>query len=716
MSAGKSLYSPSWYRVEKLRPRIQPGVVLQRQIARMEEWFLITHPVTGRHYRLNRKSYEFIARLNGEMTIDALWNGLLQQLGDEAPTQDETLGILTQLTEAGLILFDVLPDLPSLRKTEEARHSQEQNTALNPFAFKIRLFDPSDFLNRLHFLRRILFQPLTLILWSALIGWGCLRAALDWDAIRSYAAVHLLTPRYLLLGWFVYPCMKALHELGHALAVRHWGGEVKETGFNFFLLMPAPYVDASAATAFPSKWQRIAVGGAGIAVELALSSLALLLWVSVEAGMLRDIAFVVMAIGGLSTVIFNANPLMRFDGYYMTCDLLELPNLASRSQRLWSSFFQRYILGMQSAPFLPVRGERIWLLCYGPASWIYRLSLSLVILQWIATKSVVLGLLAILWMAFLLFLRPLWKGLCALTSPNHPSERRWRPFLGAGVAAVCLLAAFIWVPVPSSTVAAGLVWMPEQSQVRSKTIGQVIEILARDGQEVTKGEALILMHEPSLATDYKRLIAKINGQEAEQLGNLLTASARSRNAAYQLERLHHDIAESSNRLDELTLRAEVDGVFVLPRGDDLLGRYVQKGTMLGYVIGHDDMTVRAVVSQDDEGRIKAGVKAVSVQLAEDRRQPFHATLVREVPAATHQLPSAALGDRAGGPFVTDPTDQDGVKTLEPVFLVDVTLPQQKVERLGGRAWIRFEHEAMPLADTVGWQFRQLFLKFFGAES
>src|SRR5438105_3878119 len=121
---GKPLFSSHWYRVGHLRPRLQPGISTQRQVVRMQEWFILTQPISGRHHRLNRIAYEFVARLDGEQSVDAIWNGLQEKLGDGAPTQDETIATLAQLTEAGLLFFDALPDLPTLQKANDAKLAQ----------------------------------------------------------------------------------------------------------------------------------------------------------------------------------------------------------------------------------------------------------------------------------------------------------------------------------------------------------------------------------------------------------------------------------------------------------------------------------------------------------------------------------------------------------------------------------------------------------------
>jgi len=127
--------------------------------------------------------------------------------------------------------------------------------------------------------------------------------------------------------------VKALHELGHAYALKHWGGEVHELGLMFLVFLPVPYVDATGSASFGQKWQRALVGAAGIIVELLLSAIALFIWLNAEEGLVRAFAFNVMVIGGVSTVFFNGNPLLRFDGYYILSDLVEIPNLGDRSKR-----------------------------------------------------------------------------------------------------------------------------------------------------------------------------------------------------------------------------------------------------------------------------------------------------------------------------------------------------------------------------------------------
>ena len=178
----------------------------------------------------------------------------------------------------------------------------------------------------------------------------------------------MLEPASLVALWFSYPLVKLLHEFGHAFAVKRWGGEVHEIGILFLVFMPIPYVDASAASVFPGKHRRMVVGAAGIAVELFLAAIATFVWVSVEPGWTRHVAYAVMLVGGVSTLLFNGNPLLRFDGYYVFADAVEIPNLASKANRYVASLAQRFVLGMRRARVPETSpGEAPWLVGYAIA-------------------------------------------------------------------------------------------------------------------------------------------------------------------------------------------------------------------------------------------------------------------------------------------------------------------------------------------------------------
>lgn len=707
------LYSPNWYRVCALHPQLGGHVRVQPQPSRREPWYLLIDRASGRQHRLNSVAYQFVGRCNGHHSAQEIWESLLESLGDDVPSQEEIVRLIGQLVEAGLMQVEKVSDVEALFERHHARRAETRRSALNPLSFRIPLFDPSRLLERLDGLAQRIFRPWALWLWLALVGAALIAAAAHWNALRVHAALYMLTPRYLLLMWLCFPLIKGLHELAHGLAVRRWGGEVTQMGVTLFLLVPAPYVDASAASAFRPAYQRVMVSAAGIMVELLIAAFALLVWLNVAPGLLRDIAFVLLFIGSVSTVLFNGNPLLRFDGYYVLSDALDLPNLAPRSNRYWLWLIQRHLLRLPApAPIDPGKGERFWLTIYAPLSWAYRLLISLLIAFWIAAKSLLLGMAAGLFLLTLNLARPLYRALqFAFFSPVLGTHRL-RVRVLASAALVLGILGLTVLPMPASTVAEGVVWLPEKAQLRAETGGFVVRLAARDGEPVQPGQLIAVLDDPVLVSRQRDLQSQYEALQTQYYENLMSNPLKTQHADQAMQKLRPELARAAEKVAQLQVRARLAGALVIPGQSDLPGRFVKQGALLGYVFRPDQVQVRAVVQERDIAQVRAHTEAVAVLLAENPGRSLRAALSREAPAATHTLPSPALGDRAGGRQITEPADEDGVQTLEPVFLVDLRLPEDATQRVGGRAWVHFDHGVEPLALQWSRRLRQLFLRHF----
>jgi putative peptide zinc metalloprotease protein len=712
MSA-ESLFSPHWFRVANLHPQLGGHVQVRRQSSRDALWYVFTDTATGRQHRLNDIAYQFAGRCNGRYTTSQIWETLLEKQGDHAPSQEEIIRLIGQLTEAGMLQVEKLADVETLFERHAERSSKQRRSALNPLFFRLNLFNPERLLRRLDGLGQHLFRSWVLAAWALVVGLALVGAAAHWPELRAHAATYLLTPRYLILMWLCFPLIKAVHELAHGLAVRRWGGEVTQMGVAFLVLIPAPFVDASAASAFRPKYQRIMVSAAGIMTELLIAALALFVWTAVEPGLTRDLAFVLAFIGSVSTVLFNGNPLLRFDGYYMLSDALDLPNLTTRSTRYWAYLAQRHLLKLPGAHSPePAAGEQAWLLLYAPLSWTYKLFIGTFIAFWVASKSFVLGITAALFLFYTTLAKPLYTILrFAFTSPVL-GTRRLRARVITGAALGVVLFAVAVMPMPATTVAEGVVWLPERAQLRAETGGFIVRLAARDGEAVRPGQLIAVLEDPALDAQRRELQGKLDGLRAEHYQTFLSDPYKARNADEAMQRVGAELARVEERLSQLDVRARIAGRLVMARQQDLPGTYLKQGAMLGYVFNPEEVRVRAVVDEHDIALVRERTRAVEVLLAERAWQRLDAGLTRETPAATQTLPSPALGDRAGGSRITDPADKDGVKTLEPVFLVDLTLPAHATRRVGGRAWVHFDHGAEPLALQWGRRLQQLFLKHF----
>lgn len=708
-----SVFSSQWYRVAGLHPRLRAQVRVTRQIYRNEVWHVLADPVSGRFHRLNAAAYAFIGRCDGQHTSEQISEALLAHHPDSALTQDEIVRLLVQLNQRGLIQCELTPDVEAIFHREEQAQRQQRRLAINPLSFRVRLGNPTALLQRFDPWLRPMFSWPVLILWMVLILVGLTTAAMNFSELSLQVRTWMGTPRFLLMAWLLYPVIKAVHELGHGLAIRRLGGEVHQMGVSLLLLMPAPFVDASAASAFRYASQRLMVSGMGILVELVVAALAVILWVLVEPGVVRDLALVVAFICGVSTLAFNGNPLLRFDGYYVLCDVLDLPNLASRSQAWWRYVIFNRRLGLaEFASPEPGRGERLWLYLYAPASAIYRLGLSIAIVTWIGSWSMPLGLMAGAGLAFTMLVWPVfrfWRRLLAMALPTSGRQRAVRGAMALSIGALALLCL---VPMPFSTVGRGVVWVPEQAQLRTGTDGFIEHLDAGNGEQVVDGQILVRMSDSRLVAEAAKLRSQLEALDVDLYQAMLRDPAKARNVEEEMARLRAQLRRVDDLQGQLVLRAGVSGRLVMPRQADVQGAFVPRGTLLGHILTGEAATVRVAVEQDEAALVRSETRAVSVRLAEAPGESHAGRLLRAVPAATEKLPSAALGEHAGGDIAVDPADKDHQQAIAPVFIFDVGVNDIVLERAGGRAWVRFEHEWAPLALQWGRRLKQLFLRQF----
>ncbi|MBK6744274.1 MAG: peptidase M50 [Hydrogenophilales bacterium] len=707
------LLHPHWYRIADLHPRLRGHVTIRRQVVRGQVWYVLSDPADGRHFRLNPRAYRFVGLCDARRSVAEVWEQMNVTLGEDAPTQADLVEILARLADGELLQTEILPDVDVMFENRSVRRDKQRWSQLNPLFFRIGLFDPEPYLHVFDPWLKRLFGAGALALWLALLALAGLLAAMHWPELAAHAAERASSPGFLILTWLAYPLVKGLHELGHALAIRRWGGEVRKVGVTLLLLMPIPWVDASASTSFRFRSHRLVVSAAGIMVELFLAVLALGLWLLLEPGTARDAMLAVMLIAGVSTLFFNGNPLMRYDGYFILADAFDLPNLAPRSANHWIWLIKHRLLGLEAeAPSL-APGERAWLLGYAPASLLYRAIISIAIVHWLSGVSASLAVIAGAILVWTFFVGPglnLYRSIWHDRDDSRASRRARRLALALGVAGVLALLA---LPLPFRVVADGIVWLPENARVRPETDGHVVEVLTVDGETVTSGQPLLVLSDPDLGAERDRLYARLAQFQSEQYGVLLREPERARNLAEEIESLHAALRLNEARLQQLVVRAGSAGQLVLPHPADLPGRYLARGTEVGYILAEGPMRARVLLPQQDIALVRERLREARIWLLESS-ESLGAQLERAQPAATLQLPSSALGDRGGGDIATDPADSDGLTALEPFFVVDLVIPEAPSRRIGGRVEARFDLGFEPAAVRLWRWVRQMFLSQMSA--
>jgi putative peptide zinc metalloprotease protein len=708
------LYSPSWYRVCDLKPRLRAHTEIHRQRFRGDIWYLLQDHQTGMFHRLSPSAHLVLCLMDGHRTIGDIWERVGDKLeGAEQPTQEEIIRLLAQLHGADLLVGKLPPNMEELNRRADTHAQRALMTRIrNPLALRFPLVDPDRFLNATLPLVRPLFTTAGLIAWLALVGTGVVLAAMNFSALSGNLNDQIITAQNVALLLLAYPFVKAFHELGHAYSTKVWGGEIHEIGIMLLVFVPVPYVDASSSAAFRNKWRRATVSAAGIMVEAGLASIALFIWLSVEPGFVRAFAYNVMLIGGVSTLLFNGNPLLKFDGYYVLSDLLEIPNLGTRANKYVTYLIQRYAFGIGGlASPATARGEPFWFVLYAVGAALYRLSILLTIALYIASKLFFVGIALSIASVASTVIWPLVRALRFVADSPQLYRRRQRAIMTTLAAAAAAVALLLAIPMPFSTIAQGVVWVGDQAAVHALTDGFVAAMPVASGARVEPGTTLIegedgvLVQETAVIEKHlDELRLRLDAAMPKDIvqANILREQVRLTQGQLDLSKQH---------LADLDLKADKAGRFLVSDDEDLPGRFLHKGDIVGYVVGEEDPIVRVLVAQDDVDPVRRNMLQVEIRTADHMDRPLRATVLREVPSATAELPHLALATVGGGHVLLDPSKPDHPKPLESLFQFDLRVEGGlDRSRLGGRVYVRFLHPPEPIAYRIARAIRQLFLR------
>ncbi len=706
--------SPSWYRVAALKPRLKPNAQIHRQLFRDELWYVLEDHASGRYHRFSPAANQIIGLMDGNRTVQEIWDLAERRMGEDVPSQDEVVRLLAQLHGADVLHSDVPPDLDELSRRQEIfRYKTLLQSIRSPLAIRFPLLDPDRFLGASLGVVRPLFSWSGFALWFAMVAAGIVLAGMYWTDLTKDITDRVLSIDNLVVLFFVFPVVKALHEMGHGYATKIWGGEVHEMGIMLLVLMPIPYVDASASSAFRDKRRRMVVGAAGIMVETFIAALAMVVWINIEPGIVRAIAYNVMLIAGVSTLIFNGNPLLRFDGYYIFADWLEIPNLGARSTSYLGSLIRRNLFGVKEAPSPTAPSERAWLVFYAVASFIYRMFVMVGIVLFVATKFFFIGVILAIWAGILMFVLPLTKNAAFLFTSPRLRENRPRALAVTGLVLGVLGGAFFFAPTPHGTLAEGVVWVPDKAKVSAATNGFVATVLATPNEWVEEGTPLIVMEDPIHLARVRVFEAQLKEFEVKYTAEKVRDRVEAAITGERIKQTKERLLNAREHVRNLVIRSSATGIFLLPNPDDLTGRFMRKGELLGYVVNFEQLTVRVVVTQSDIDLVRRRTQRVDVRLAERIAEVIPATVTREVPAALDRLPSVALGTAGGGVIPIDPSGKGGDVALQKVFQFELALPATaRVKQVGGRVFVRFDHGSEALAWQVYRSVRQMFLSKF----
>jgi len=699
----------NWDSLKRCKPSLSPNIEFESRNVRGENWLILRNSVSGEHLRLNASASAVLALIDGNTCLETLCE--MTELHGLTPEQIGAM--LGPLCACGLLSLGAAHEQDRLL-SQHRKHKRmnRQGRFSNPLAIKIPLHNPDNWLGIMVARLPWLFSRWFLVVSLSAITVAIVAALVNDSIIFAEFSRVASSPPHWWLYALLYPALKAVHELAHAVVIKHFGGAVHETGITFLVLMPIPYVDASDAWMFPDRYKRVLVGAAGMLAECTLASIGLIVFLSVQPGFIREVGFAVFVMGSFSTLVFNANPLLKFDGYYILQDYLDIPNLSARSQKFCFYLVKKYVYRIKGA-VTPVSadGESKWLLTYGLLAGCYRCVITVIIAVFLASQFLILGVALATFAMFQLLVNPALKLYSYLRlSPELTDIRSRSIVVTLGIAGVITLFVTL-IPMPSSTRTEGVVWVPNQAEVYAAADGVVEQLMVEPGAQVIAGQELIRLQAPELRT--AKLVVEAELEEARiQYRNLQQQdTVKAQGMVPDIQSLELELANLARRAARLNITAANNGQFVIDEHAAVVGKHVSQGELLAYVVNKKDLVVKAVLTQQRIERLQAGVERVNVRLADQFNQALAANLTRQTPAALNTLPSPALAyDGHGGIAVASDTD-DQLRTLERVFHIELTLPETiAIAGIGGRAYVTLHHHPESLGRRWWRSTRQLLLK------
>jgi putative peptide zinc metalloprotease protein len=545
---------------------------VNRQVYQGQAWFVVKDPISLHYFRFRPEEYALLEMLDGQASLESLKDRFEARFPPRRITVEELARFVSTLHRSGLVIGDRPGQGPQLFERRRQRKWKEWVAWLsNVMAMRFRGIDPDRMLDRLNPWFGWIFSPPAIVLFMSFALSALLLVLVNFDVFRSklpefnqfFASGNWL---YLAIALGV---TKVIHEFGHGLSCKYYGGECHEMGVMVLVFTPCLYCDVSDSWMLPSKWKRAAIGAAGMYVEVVLAAIATYLWWNSHPGVFNQLCLDVMFVSSVSTILFNANPLLRYDGYYILSDILEIPNLRQKATTILGRLASKWCLGIKQPedPFLPQR-KLGWFAFYAVASSLYGwfVTLSIFLFVWNVFKPYrlqVLGQLLAGMALWGLVVRPLQGMIKFLKVPGRRDEVKAVNVAATVAVAGLAAAAIALIPLPQR------VWCPAELRPRGEetvyvsVAGRLEQRLVKPDQEVRRGERLAELS--SLELDLE--IAELEGrkQQAEsRLASLQRERFNDPSAGLELGTVQETLKSVVEQL-ERKLRDRAELVLVAPR-------------------------------------------------------------------------------------------------------------------------------------------------------
>ena len=555
-----------------VRMKMRPDLTFDNQVYQGVEYLVVKEPLGQKYYQFPPQVHYLLTLLDGEITIDQLQDAYHEKYAPKRITRQELQQLLTRFHQDGLVVSNMPGQGIELLKRGDKNNRMERFQMLsNVLAIRYRGFDPERILNWLVkwtwwiFTKPMVYVVMVLAsiaLMSVIVNWGAFQAKLPgFDAFFD--------PKQWYLFVLVLAVTKMFHEFGHGLSCKRLGGECHEIGFMLLVLTPCLYCNVSDSWRLNNKWHRAAIGAAGMYVEIILATIATFVWWFVQPGLVQDICLRVMLVSSISTVLFNGNPLLRFDGYYILSDILEIPNMGQKSTKALTTLLGRNWLGLEipDDALMPTNrpaafaSYTVAAFCY---RWVIMFSILLFLMRWLEPYGLEsLGVGIAMFSLIGIVVMPCYKLYRYMSVPGRMHQVKKKRFFGVLTVVGAIIAAILLIPFPHM-MRCDIVVVPNRMMpVYVEEPGVLEECFVNPGDFVEKGQEIARLRNYQL----EEMIVEAQGRV--DVKNAQIAAARGSLNGYGISRigtLQAEVDEANTllldleeRRDKLVIRAPIAG-------------------------------------------------------------------------------------------------------------------------------------------------------------
>jgi len=464
--------------------------------------------------------------------------------------------------------------------------------------------------------------------------------------------------------------LKTFHELGHAYACKRFGGTVPEMGAMIMMGTPCAYVDASSSWSFPNRWHRMIVALAGMYFESMLAMVALVVWLCTDTGQLHSAAQYAIVLSTVVTIGFNANPLMRYDGYFILCDLVNFPNLHRDAKAASSGFIKWVLYGIVPKLISENRSVQTAMTMFGLACMIYQVTVAIGIATLLTLSVPVIGPVIAFFVSGMPVVRTIKKWVLYVATSKELEAVRFRAVSVAGGLTLAIFIGIFAIPISGSVQSLGIVHRQEEQSVRASVSGFLVRTTAENTETVDANRILYRLENSELETqrcELQSLFYQLNIQLQSQLH---VPGKQSEQTQLQLENTRKQLEHIESQIQQLNLSAKIAGEFIPSPDSPKIGKFIRQGESLGSIC-RGPWIVHAMLTADQWSSVESvRDKPVRITLVGDTQRLLTGRIISGDIAGTKKIDEPALTHSGGGNIAVSQDNVAGENFFDVVIQID----------------------------------------------